>query len=232
MVVDIYSTAGVLKASGVTITAVSGTTTATVTLDAAVTAASGDIIVRANSFNQEIQGIEVFLDGGTSSIFGVNRATFPIFNGSLISASGQLRLDLMQQALNETRRRGGKQKASAIFCDFDSERYYNKLLVSDKRFIGEKIMGDGSFTQKDMSYLEFGGIPVVADKDSPTQFAFLHSDGWKKYVLSELEFAQETGSDMIAQVGSDAWEVRLRLFANMFHEKPASCAKLSGYTSP
>lgn len=237
MVVDIYSTAGVQKAAGVGITAISGTTTATITLDTAVTAASGDIIVRQKAFNNEIQGLETFLDGATSSIYGIDRSLFPVFQGNVIdAASEQLRLDHLQRALNEARRRGGVQKVSALFCDFDSERFYNKLLVADKRYIGEKAVGDGTFVgvEQASAYLAFAGIPVVPDKDAPgSRFYFMNAAGWKKYVLGqELSWVDDSGSYMITQSGSDSYEVRLRLFANMFHEKPASCAKLSGYIAP
>ncbi len=54
----------------------------------------------------------------------------------------------------------------------------------------------------------------------------------KKYVLAELEWADETGSMMIAQTGADAFEVRLRFFFNLFPEKPNANAVLKSYTSP
>ena len=55
-VVDIYS--GSTKvASGVTITAISGTTTATLTLDSAVTCSANDVLVRAGSYGNEIYGL-------------------------------------------------------------------------------------------------------------------------------------------------------------------------------
>mgnify|MGYP003348427791 CR=1 FL=1 len=37
---------------------------------------------------------------------------------------------------------------------------------------------------------------------------------------------------MIAQTSADAWEVRLRLFANMFVEKPSAFGVLQNYISP
>lgn len=233
MVVDIYTSAGVAVATGLTISAISGTTTATVTLSAPVTCSATDIVVRSGAYNQEIQGLTTILDNGTSSVYGVDRSVYPIYNGTYIDASNaQLSLDLMQRTLNEIRRRGGG-KMNAVFTDFDSERFYNKLLVADKRYIGERVVGDGTFTHKDQSYLQFSGIPVVADKDCPGNNMFMMSaEGWKKYVLAELEWADETGAYLIAQTGSDAFEARLRLFANMFPEKPANMARLLGYISP
>ena len=214
----------------------SGTSTVTLTLNQVVTVAASDIIVRTGSYNNDIQGLLTTLDGGTSTIYGVNRSTYPIFTGNVVSgSSGQLTLNLMQQAYNEAARRGGA-KINAIFCDYDSERFYNKLLVADKRYVttgAGKVMGDGTFSDKAKSYLEFAGVPVVPDKDvcGPRLF-MLDVKTWKKYVLSELEWADETGSNMIAQVSTDAWEFRLRLFANVFCEKPVANSVVSSFISP
>lgn len=230
VVIDIYTGTSAV-ATAVTITNLTGTTTATVTLDQPVSAASGSIVVRSGTFGNEIQGILYTLDGGTSTIYGIDRATYSAYTGNSVSASGnQLSLAVMKQAWNLPRSRGGA-KVDAAYCDFDSERFYEKLLIADKRYVG-KVKGDGTFAQKNENYLEYGGIPLVPDKDCPQRFLFLDSKTWKKYVLSELEWADETGSNMIAQTGADAWEVRLRMFANLFCEKPSANVVLSGYISP
>lgn len=232
MVIDIYS-GSTLVASGVSITAISGTTTATLTLSAAVTCSANDVVVRAGSFGNEIQGLLTTLDGATSSIYGIDRSAYTIYQSNVITAPGGntvLSLNLMQQAYNEARRRGNG-KISALYSDYDSERFYNKLLVADKRYVG-KVTGDGTFSSKDGSYLEFAGVALVPDKDSPTRFWFLDTSTWKKYVLAELEWADETGTYMIAQTSADSFEARLRLFCNFFCEKPAANAALKGYTSP
>lgn len=231
MVIDVYTTAGVAKATSVTITDLSGTTTATLTLDQNITCSAGDILVRAGAYDNEIQGVLTAQDGGTSSIYGIDRSAYPVFQGNSVNAQGnQMSLDLLQQAYNEAKRRGGG-KIDFLTSDFDSERFYNKLLVADKRYPG-KVKGDGTFSDVNMSYLEFAGVPWVADKDMPTRVAMIDSKTFKKYVLAELDWADETGSYMIAQTSADAFEVRLRLFANVFSEKPSASAVLRNYISP
>lgn len=232
MVIDIYTAAGVLVASALTINNISGSATATITLDQAVTCSATDIIVRSGAFNNEVQGLLTTLDGGTSTIYGINRATYPVFGGNVVSSSNnQLTLNVMQQTYNLAKRRGGG-KLDALYCDFDSERFYTKLLVADKRYVGKAAIGDGTFSSKEGSYLEWAGTPVVPDKDCPTRFYFLDSKTWKKYVLAELEWADETGSYMIAQTSADSFEARLRLFFNFFCEKPSANAALADYISP
>lgn len=232
MVVDIVSTAGVVKASAVTIVSVTGTSTATVVLNAAVTAASGDIVVRSGAFNNEIQGILTQLDGQTTTVFNIDRATYQATRGNSVDAlSAQMSLNLIQQTVNEARRRGGG-KLSAVYSDFDSERFYHKLLIADKRYVQKDMEGDGTFSRKGEMYLSYMGAPWVADKDCPRATYFLMESALKKYVLAELEWADETGALMIAQTGADSFELRLRLFANLFNEKPNTCARLHSYISP
>jgi hypothetical protein len=232
MVVDIYdSTFATLKASGVAITALTGTTTATLTLSAPVTVVSTDVLIRSGSQGQEIQGILTQLDGGTTTVFNVDRSLYPSFQGNSVNLSGgQLTLDGLQQAYNEARRRGNG-KISVLWTDFDTERFYTKLLAADKRYVNT-VKGDGGFTKTENSYLEFNGSPVCPDKDSPRRVFMLSEGVIVKYVLSELEWASETGSELIVQTSSDLFEVRLRLFANLFNEFPASCAVLRNYISP
>lgn len=237
-IVDIITSGGTIKASGVTITAVATPTSATsvLTLDQAVTASSGDFVVRtgavqAGGTSNEMSGLLTFLDGGTTTIFNIDRSAYPQYQGNVINAnSGQLTLDLMMQAYNAARERGGGE-LSAIWCDFDSQRYYNKLLTSDKRYVNT-VNGDGGFGNKDKQYLEYQGVPVVADKDCPQRLFFLQADSWMNAVLSEMEFADETGTMYIAQTSADTFEVRLRFFANLFCEKPAANAVLKSYVSP
>lgn len=239
LTIDIYTSAGALVASSLSITAVTGTTTATITLSQAVTTSATDIIVNSGSYNNDIQGLLYTLDGATTgSIYStMDRAAYPVVQGNVVDAGGLvLSLNLMQQAYNEARRRGGAE-LDILACDFDTERFYTKLLIADKRYVASgmdsKVKGDGSFSSATKSYLEFGGIALVPDKDSTRGIFMLQSKDWKKYVLSEMDWAQDGGNGMLLfQIDTDAYEARLRLFANVFCQKPSAQALLKGYVSP
>ena len=234
MVIDIYSTAGVLKASSVDISAISGSpnaTSATLTLGSVVTAASGDVIVRAGSWGNEIQGMLTALDGGTTTIYSVDRSLYPQYQGNVLDLNGaQLTLDDMQEAFDEALRRGGGE-LSAIFADFASVRMYQKLLTPDKRYTNT-MNGDGGFSSPKKKYLSFNEVPLIADKDASPQMIFVDKSAFTNYVLAEMEFADETGTMYIAQPEKDQLEARIRFFANMFNEKPSACAVLKDYVSP
>lgn len=230
--IDIYTAAGALVQSGLVITDLSGTTTATLTLDQVVTSSATDIVVRSGTFGNELSGLLYTLDGSTTStIYGLSRSTYPVLQGNVVNAQGgQMTLDLLKQAHNQGRQRGGA-KYDYIVCDYDTERFYEKLLIMDKRYMG-KVKGDGTFSDKEENYLEYSGRPVVVAKNASRGFNMIDSSTWKKYVLSELEWADETGTYFISQTDVDAWEIRLRLFADIFCEKPSANARLRNYISP
>jgi hypothetical protein len=233
MVIDIYN-GSTPVAQSVTITAITGTATsatATLTLDTNVTVSENDVVVRAGSFGNEVQGLLTQLDGGTSTVFGINRADFPITQGNVLDLNGnQLTLDSLQKLWNLGKQRGGA-KYSAIYSDFDSQRYYQKLLTVDKRYVNT-VKGDGGFASKSESYLEFNGIPWVADKDCPIRIFFLPQEALEKYVLCEMEFSDEQGTMYIAQTGADSFEVRIRHFFNLFNSHAAASGVLVDYVAP
>lgn len=238
---DIYTSAGALVVSGVTVSSISAGTanssTATLVLDQVVTCSATDVLVRSGSYNNEIKGLLYSVNGGTSSIYSVDRSTYIAYQSNEVDlSSGQLTLNYMQQAWNQGLRRGNVPKYGAIVTDYTTQQYYQKLLTPDKRYVNV-VEADGGFGPKggsksDVSFLEFNGVPLMVDKDFPTRLAFLPNEVLKNYILAELEFADETGSMMIAQTGTDQFEVRVRYFTQMFNEQPAACSILKSYVSP
>lgn len=234
MVIDVVTSGGTLVAQSAEIIGVTGTSTATITLSIPVTVSSTDLIIRSGSQSKEIQGLLYALDGGTSTIYTVDRSAYPAYQGNVINRGGaQFTLDALQQAWNEGLRRGGSAngKYSAIYSDFDSQRYYQKLLLADKRFVNS-MKGDGGFASATETYLEFNGLPWIADPEAPQRVFILPVDCFEIHVLEEMTVAEETGSSMLAVPGVDAFEVRLRYFANMFNKQPSACAVVRNYISP
>lgn len=240
---DIYTSAGVLVQSGVTIVSISSGTaissTATVVFDQAVSCSANDVFVQTGSFGFEIQGLLTQLDGGTSTVFNVDRSVYIQAQGNVIygtsdgtstGSSIPLNLTMLQQAEDEAERRGGR-LINALYSDFSSRRMYQKLLTADKRYVNV-VKGDGGFSDATKNYLEWNGKPWVADKDCPQRIFFLPDKYIEKYVLTEMAFADETGSMYIAAAENDALEVRIRFFANLFNSKAAGSGIVTQYISP
>lgn len=241
-VFDIY-VGSTLRQAGITVTAItSGTAsslTAVLTCDQAVTASAADVIVRANSFGQEVSGLLTQLDGGTSTVFGIVRASYVSSLGNVIFGTNDgtstgisipLSLSMLQQAEDEAERRGGR-GVNALYSDFGSRRMYQRLLTADKRYVNV-VKGDGGFSSEDKNYLEWNGKPWVADKDCPQRIFFLPDKYIEKYTLTEMQFADETGSMYIAAAENDQLEVRIRFFANLFNSKASGSAVVQSYVSP
>ncbi len=240
---DIYTTGGTLVQSGITILSITTGTaissTATVVFDQNVTCSAGDVFIRAGSAAQEISGLLTQLDGGTSTVFSIVRASYVQTLGNVIygtsdgTSSGTalpLSLNYLQQAEDEAERRGGR-SVNCLYTDFGTRRMYQKLLTADKRYVSTQ-KGDGGFSDINKNYLEWNGKPMIADKDMPQRLLFLPDKFIEKYVLTEMQFADETGSMYIAAAENDQLEVRIRLFANLFNSKAAASSVVTGYVSP
>jgi|SRR6478736_2401352 len=234
--VDIVSgSTGLLVASNVTVTGYTVAsplaTTATITLSSAVTVTADDYFIRANSQGNEVQGLLTQLDGLTTTVFGIDRSQYISTQGNSSDLGGaQLKLIDIQTAYQTGHLRGGE-KYGAIYSDFDSQTYYTKLLQADKRYVNTN-KGDAGFGTAQEMTLEYNGTPWMADKDCPKRIFFLAEGMIEKAVLAEMDFADETGSMMIAQTGSDSFEVRVRHFYNLFNSMASSCAVIKNYVSP
>ena len=121
MSLDFIDSNSNVVASSASITAISGqgTATVTLTLDSVVTVAANNLVIRSGSNGNEIQGLLTSLDGQTSTIYNIDRSVSIQFQGNNTDNGGQaLNLNVMQQTLNNARRRGGG-KISVVYCDFD-----------------------------------------------------------------------------------------------------------------
>lgn len=239
---DIVS-GGAVTQSGITVNSISSgsasSATATVVFDQAITCNSGDAFIRSGSLNNEISGLLTQLDGGTTTVFSIVRASYVQTQGNVINATSDgtstgtqlpLSINYLQQTEDECERRGGR-GVNALYSDYGSRRMYQKLLTADKRYVNT-VKGDGGFSDENKTYLEFNGKPWVADKDCPQRIFFLPDKFIERYVLTEMQFADETGSMYIAAAENDQLEVRIRFFANLFNSKAAGAGVVQKYVSP
>jgi len=241
---DIYTSAGVLVQSGITVSSISsgtaGSTTATLVCDQAITCSANDILIRAGTgVSGEIQGLLTQLDGGTSTVYGIDRSLYVQSQGNVVyntndgtstGTSLAFSLDAMQRVQDEAERRGGS-GVNAFYCDYSTRRMFNKLIQVDRRY-QSTTDGKGGFANKGETYLAYNGIPIVADQACPVRMFALPKDDIEKYVLSEMDFADEQGEMLIAQTDTDAYEARVRFFMNLFNSKAAASAVLTSYVAP
>jgi len=236
MEIDIVSSAGVYKANGATVTAVTNplSTTATVTLDQAVTASSGDYIVRKGSYNMEAQGLTYSINGDTTSIYDIDRSLYRAYQSNLLNMNGaQLSIDGINVAFLAGIKRGGVTPGAyqKILMDFDTSRFYTKLLTPDRRYNDGANLDAKAYDREKINGT-LNGVEIMADPDCPQRIFFIPQGVLKLCVLNELEMATETGSQMIPIPETDSWEMRMRYFYNLFNTKPSSCSAIYNYISP
>lgn len=130
------------------------------------------------------------------------------FNGGTPRA---LSLDLMQRAF-DTSEEIGQATPTIGIGSYGVRRMYANLLFPDRRYTG------GHTYELDGGYqaIDYNGIPIVPEKDSPEAALFFLSE-------ENLFFAQESdfywldkdGSILVRVDGRDAWEATLALYSEL-----------------
>ncbi len=201
--------------------------TATVTPSAANT-----IIVRAGSasaavladaaYNNEIMGLLGMVDDGTyvSSYFSNTRTSFPGLNATRLDlGGGNLSLDIMHRAFHAIDQ-ASDGKINMLAANQVTAREYYALLQVMKRYVDTAALSpDGGLKRRadNQGYdIEFNQVPLREDRDVP--LGLLHGltlDSFRRYSITEGEWADDDGRILLRNATTDSYEGRLRvLFGN------------------
>lgn len=116
------------------------------------------------------------------------------WKGNVVDNSGTLRnldIELMMQALHECEIDGGK--PSLIITNHELWRRYGLIMAGNKTWHNNIQRLDGGW-----AYLDFVGIPVVADKHCPDNMMFvLDMNTFDLLIERELSFMDADGSIMV-----------------------------------
>lgn len=222
LVVDIGTVASPTSvATARTITATS-TANGTITISgAAVSTTSGAAFVfisgsggdTANGTQKEITGLQTIVDS-TGTLFNVNPSTYPSWSSYESSNSGTLRAPsdtLFEEALDNVNINSGEDVDVIVTTNGISRAYANSL-KSQKRFTNT-IDLKGGFKALEVSSGR-NAVGLVWDRDCPTQHAFfLNTKHITDYVETDWEWADDDGSILGRVADTDAYEARLRRFA-------------------
>lgn len=217
MEVDVYNSSGAtLKtpASGVEVVAVNKNTSVTLSAAPSTAVAAGDIIVRHGSLNREIVGLEQIVDD-TTTLFGVNPATEPVWKSVINSNAGTNRAlseSLMIRMVDDIYTNGGN--TTAIFTTLGVRRSYFNLLVQQRRYTDTKDF-EGGF--KGLAFTtDNGEIPVISDVDcQPNRMYFINEKELKIYRESDWSFMDRDGSKWQRVIGYDAYDATLYKYCQL-----------------
>jgi hypothetical protein len=226
MMVDIITPDGVTtKASNRQVTAINEST-GDFTLDgAAITAASGDIVVRTGNYGKEPQGLSSLVKA-SGTLFNLDPSTEPKWKSHEVNSVGALSESAMIAVCDQLRTNGGR--PTVIFSDLGSRRAYFNLLTTQRRFTGTKEF-DGGFTGMTFSYDE--DIPLVTDVDAPAgKMWFLDEKAFKIYRRNPWKWEDRDGSIWKWVTNFDAWEALMKQYWEFAINRRNTQAVMTGIT--
>lgn len=188
------------------------------------------------SHSGEQMGLLGLVDGTTyvSTLHNVDRSTDPgnYLQSVVITSVGALSADVMQRAIDTVQQKA-RGKTGLIVCEHAVGRAYQVMLENDRRYMAASLMKpDGGTAAAKGQPLDFGGIPIKKDKDCPYGTMFgLEKDTFTRYVLTEGEWADESGSVLRFVPDIDAYEGVYRILDNWGCEAPQRNWRLDGITS-
>ncbi len=203
------------------------TFTATVTPSAANTilvrggSASGTVLADT-AYNNEIIGLLGMVDDGTyvSSYFGNTRSSYPGLQATRLDlGAGNLSLDIMHRAFHAVDQTGDGKIGMLVANQVTAREYYALLQVM-KRYVDTAALSpDGGLKRRadNQGYdIEFNQVPVREDRDTPLGLLFgLDLDSFRRYSITEGEWADDDGRILLRNSTTDSYEGRLRvLFGN------------------
>lgn len=214
-VVDVYDSTGTtLKAQARNVTAVTQNTSIVVDGAAIASGASGDIVVRTGSLNREIIGFQQLVND-TSTLFGINPATEPVWKSVMNNNGGTnrpLSESLMIKMVDDIYTNGGN--TTVIFCNLGVRRSYFNLLVQQRRYCDTKEF-EGGFSGLAFT-TDNGEIPIVSDVDcQPNRMYFLNEKEIKIYREKDWSFMDRDGSKWQRVIGFDAYDATLYKYTTM-----------------
>lgn len=204
MIVDVNTSADALKNSAMEVSNVQrdtpGAGTTTVTMLAAGTAmASGDYLVRDDSYNKEIIGFREIINN-TGTVYDINPATVPLWKSEVDDPGAPRALSegLMINMADRIRTNGGR--TTVGFCSLGVRRSYFNLLVQQRRFTNTQTF-DGGFEGLAFT-TDWGDIPIVSDFDCPwNKLFFVNEKEIKMYQTGDWSWMNRDGSNWQRVIG-------------------------------
>ncbi len=200
MVVDVLDSSAsfAVIASAATITSVvssGGNTTATIDATASAAIASGDLLVRDNSYNKELTGLRQIV-AASGGVYNIDPSSVPVWKSTVNSNSGTnrpLSEGLLIKLMDDVRKQGGGQP-TVLFSNVGVRRSYFNLLVQQRRYSNTTEF-EGGF--KGLAFTtDQGDVPFVSDFDCPRNRVFaVNEKEVNLYEAGDWSFMNRDGSN-------------------------------------
>ena len=217
-----------IVASNRQITAVNKATLVITFDGAAVTTATGNVIVRTGNYNREITGLGAIVTA-TGVLFNVDPLIEPAWQ-SVVNANGgtsrPLSEGLMITLTDQVRINGGK--TSLILTSLGVRRAYFNLLSQQRRYPSTTTF-EGGFMG--LAFSNGREIPVIEDVDCPVgTMYFLDESKLKVYRAHDWAWMERDNSIWHWVIGFDAYEAVMNQYWELGTNQRNSHAVLSDLT--
>lgn len=222
-VIDILSSAGVVKVEAREITSVDrANKTITINGDV-VTVLNTDIIAISGSYGLELTGLgQIFAT--TGEIYGLDRATYKWLIPTIISNVGIISDIKIKKGFHQADIIADS-APNFILTSHGVERSYYEYLETTKRNINTMTL-NGGYTA-----LNFDNKPLVADKFCTAGDMFLlNMADFVLHQMGEWDFLDRDGSIFKQTANKAAWDAVLVKYGDLGCRKPIGQVKLTGIT--
>lgn len=215
-----------------TVSSVNAALTSVVFTATVTPAEANTIIVRQGSasgtaladtgYAREIMGLLGMVDDGTyvATYFGLTRSsTTGLYAYRADLGANNLSLDIMHRAFHAVDQQGDG-KIGMLLANQTTAREYYGLLQVMKRYVDAAALSpDGGLKRRkdNQGYdIEFNQVPLREDRDCPLGILYgLDMDSFRRYTMTEGEWADDDGRILLRNSTTDSYEGRLRvLFGN------------------
>lgn len=224
LVVDVYSSSGVLSNAGLRIKSVDRDNkkiTFVSTPASAITAAS--VMYVQGSKDREITGLgAIFSD---KDIYGLTRANHPFLQPYTKNVGGAIDEIVMQEAIDRLEMTAGSE-VNFIACSATAKYAYQEYMAQYKRNIDIMELSGGFKT------LSYNGIPLVYDRFVEDGAMYLlNTDAFKLHQLCDWRYLETENGKILRQTqGKPTYTATLVKYCDLICDKPNGQAKLSGIT--
>ncbi len=225
-VIDIYTLPSTNKATARTITAINDSTNV-VTVDAAVTAAIGDVVVRTGNLSREPNGLAAIVSA-TGTLYNVDPTVEIVWKSTVDSSGGALSEGQIIKNIDTMRTKGGG-KPTLLIADLGTRRAYFNLLTQQRRYVNATKFDGGL---QGLAFNYGTEIPLVEDVDATPQT--LHGLNEKKikiYRDQVWHWSQKDGQMWKWVDNFDAYEALLVQYWQIGIEQRNCFMKMTGITA-
>lgn len=236
MLVDVLTSAGVVKSSAVKITNVnrgSKTVTVAVTgytaseLKVTTSQTTQYYFAVQGSYGKELTGLGAIFDSTVSSLYGLNKADNSWMNpyvkncGTAEATAGIT--DITMQAVIDYLEENFGSNVDFIVCSSGVKRNYQSYLNTYRSNIDVLDLAGG------FKALSYNGIPVVSDRFAPKNTMYmLNTDEFKLHQLCDWKWLEGEDGRVIKQnAGTPTYSATLVKYADLICDKPCGQAKIS-----